>query len=97
MAYGGLETGPGEGPSAPLVCWELPPGARLAQSCVRTQPAQRSTGDSPLSPSTSPPGLSHALGARGGEGRGGEAIWQGLKRVRGGRETGYAVTLTMSV
>lgn len=83
VAYGGLETRPGEGPSAPLTCWELPPGARLARSCVRTQPAQPGSGsgscDSSFPP---PPPLLSLLGAGDGM-EGGEAIRQGLKWGKG--------------
>ena len=79
MAYGGLETGPGEGPSAPHVL-----GAATRSQAgteLRTQPAQRSSGDSPLSPSASPPTLSPALGARGAGGRGGNMA--GLEAGKG--------------
>lgn len=81
VACGGLETGPGEGPSAPLTCWELPPGSRLAWTCVRTQPAQ--PGSAPVAvPCPPPPPLPSLSGA--GDGReGGEAIRQGLKRGKG--------------
>ena len=72
MAYGGLETGPGEGPSAPHVL-----GAATRSQAgteLRTQPAQSSSGDSPV-PLCLP---SRSLTCSGGQGSG----WEGRQYGR---------------